>query len=111
MRNIRDLLLGEEELIEFYNKHTFEELVPIIKSALEMGELEEKENGIVAIWTAGWGNDEFMIGCLRDYRCVHRYNYIGHVFAESYFIKDKDKNLNCKFEIVAVPKKNKKEGE
>ena len=96
--------LGEEALIEFFNKHTFGELIPILKGALEMGSLEEKENDIVEIWTAGWSNDEYMIGCLRDFRCKHRYNYIGNVFAVFYFAKDIDKKYDYNYEIVAVQK-------
>lgn len=96
--------LGKEALIEFYNNHTFEELIPILKGALEMGSLEEKEDGIVAIWTAGWSNDEYMVSCLRDFRCKHHYNYIGNVFAVSYFAKDMDKKYNYNYEIVAVQK-------
>lgn len=97
--------LGEEALIEFYNNHTFEELIPILKGALEMGSLEEEENGIVAIWTAGWSDDEYIVGCLRDPLCMHRSNYIGNVFAVSYFAKDIDKKYDYIYRIVAEPMK------
>jgi len=96
--------LGEEELIKFYNKHTFEELIPIIKGSLEMGSLEEEENGIISIWIAGWSDDEYMVYCLRDYRCKHHYNYIGNVYAVSYFAKDKDEKWDYTYKIVAEPR-------
>ena len=95
--------LGEEELIKFYNKHTFEELIPILKSSLEMGILEEEENDIIAIWTAGQSEDEYMVDCLTDFRCKHHYNYIGTVHAVSYFMKDKDNIFDYDYKIVAEP--------
>lgn len=101
--------LGEEALIKFYNEHTFEELIPIIKGSLEMGSLEEEENGIISIWTAGWSNDENMVACLNDYRCKHHYNYIGNVYAVSYFAKDKDKKYDYDYKIVAEPRQRNKD--
>ena len=96
--------LGEEALIEFYNNHTFEELIPILKGALEMGKLDD-EGVLVSIWTAGWSNDEYLVGCLKDYRCKHHYNYVGDVFAVSYFAKDIDKKYDYIYRIVAEPMK------
>lgn len=93
------------DLIKIFNDHTFEECISIIKNMLELGELREGENGIVAIWTAGWSKDENIIACLRDYGCKHRYNYIGHVYAVSYFARDIDKKYDYDYEIVAEPKK------
>ena len=39
--------MNENQLIDLFNKHTFEELIPLISRMLEMGSLTEEENGIV----------------------------------------------------------------
>ena len=98
--------MSDEQLIEFYNKHTFQELIPIIKSGLEMGTLET-DGPLVEIWTAGWSDDENMIYLLTDPRCRHRRNYIGNVYAVSYFVKDKDTKYDYDYKIVAEKKERK----
>lgn len=99
------LIMNEDELIKLFNDHTFEELIPIISNLLHDGELEEKENDLVAIWTAGWSDDEQLVYCLRDYRCKHHYNYVGSVFAVSYFTKDMEKKHDYHYEIIATRRK------
>ena len=45
-----------------------------------------------------------LINCLRDFRCKHHYNYIGNVYAVSYFARDKDKKWDFNYEIIATPR-------
>ena len=96
--------MNEKQLIDLFNKHSFEELIPLISQMLEMGSLTEEENGLVSIWSGGWSDDEMLIDCLRDFRCKHRYNYIGNVYAVSYFARDKDKKWDFNYEIIATPR-------
>lgn len=96
--------MNEKQLIDLFNKHTFEELIPLISQMLEMGSLTEEENGLVSIWSAGWSDDEMLIDCLRSYRCKHHYNYIGNVYAVFYFARDKDKKWDFNYEIIATPR-------
>ena len=100
--------LPKEDMIAFFNKHTFQELIPIISAGLECGGELEDEGVMISIYKAGWSENEYIVGCLRDYRCKHRDNYIGNVYAVSYWAKDKETKWDYSYKITAEKKEIKK---
>ncbi len=100
--------MEEKELIKFLNKMNFEEIIKMLKSEMTHGgEVEELENNLICVYTAGWSENEDLVYLLRSPFCIHHYNYVGQIWATFYFTKNKDTKFDYSYKIVA----NKKERE
>lgn len=98
--------MEEEDLVQFLNKKSFEEIITMLKSEMTHGgEVEELKNNLISVYTAGWSDNEDLVHLLRSPFCVHHYNYIGQIWATSYFIRNKDIKFDYDYEIVATKKK------
>lgn len=98
--------MDDQSLIKQLNKMSFEEIIQMLKSELTHGgEVEELENGLICVYKAGSSDNEHLVRLLISPFCIHRSNYIGHIYACDYFTRDKDKKFDYTYDIVATKKK------
>lgn len=78
-----------------YEKSGFQGIIKEVKDNLEYGNVTSK-NGLYCITTAGWSEDEFLVGALRHPVSRFRYHYVGYIVGGAfYFVEDKDKVNDC----------------
>ena len=98
--------LDETEIIKQLNKMSFDEILTMLKSEISHGgHVKELPEGVIEVYTAGWSENEYLLGLIQSPLCTHKYQWIGSTWACQYFQKNKNKLHHYYYTVTATKKR------